>query len=92
MFNKKVEIACEQAHLRENWRKDKKRRGGGERKGKSACRDGIQSGVFCILFQYAEILAIPLVEKCEVGGQRIFERNSFQITVRRDTKKAIAEI
>ena len=95
MFNKKVEIACEQAHLLENWRKDKKRRGGGgrgERKGKSACRDGIQSGVFCIPFQYAEILAIPLVEKCEVGGQRIFERNSFQITVRRDAKKAIAEI
>ena len=38
-------------------------------------------------------LAIPLVEKCEVGGQRIyFVRNSFQVTVRRDTKKAIAEI
>ena len=43
--------------------------------------------VFCIPFHYAEILSIPLVEKCEMGGQRIFVRNSFQITVRRDTKK-----
>ena len=43
-------------------------------------------------FQYTEILAIPLVEKCEVGGQRIFVYNSFQINVRRDTKKVIAEI
>ena len=52
----------------------------------------LQSGVFYIPFQYAEILAIPLVEKCEVGGQRLFVRNSFQIAVCRDTKKAIAEI
>ena len=29
---------------------------------------------------------IPLVEKCEVGGQWIFVRNSCQITIRRDTK------
>ena len=54
--------------------------------------DDIQSGVFWIPFQYADILAIPLVEKCEVGGQRIFVRISFHITVRRDTKKAIADI
>ena len=46
----------------------------------------------CIPFQYAEILAIPLVEKCEVGGQGIFVHNSFQITVHRDTNKAIADI
>ena len=39
-------------------------------------------------FQYAEILAISMVDKCEVGGQQIFVLNSFQITVRRDTKKA----
>ena len=69
-------------------------RGGreGEGKVKWACRDDIESRVFCIPFQYAEILAIPLVEKCEVGGQRIFVCNSFQITILRDTKKAITEI
>ena len=43
-------------------------------------------------FQYAEILAILLVKKCEVGGQRLFVHNSFQITVYCDTKKVIAEI
>ena len=32
------------------------------------------------------MLAIPLVEKCEVGGQRVFVRSSCQITICRDTK------
>ena len=92
VINSYILIACEQAHLRLNWGKEKK--GEGKGKGKWACRDDIQSGVFCIPSQYAEILAIPLFEKCEVGGQWIFVRNSFQITVRRDSQgyKVLVEV
>ena len=78
------------AFARELGKRERKGEGGGGRESEPAGMTfNLES---CIPFQYAEILAIPLVEKCEVGGQGIFVHNSFQITVHRDTNKAITDI
>ena len=65
------------------------RRGNGEiGRGKESLQGKPTQPAFIL---YSDKVNFQLVEKCEVGGPRIFVRDSFQITVRRNTKRSKAK-